>query len=141
MHNVSEFKYNSCKRLDNKSPIQTHLPKPCTLYKEAQGEERTTTTNRTTNQGPRTRERERSREKAQGAKKAKPERETERRRRSAEEERKAGDKRRARQKVEPHSNFLFFFTVAFIFLYHSAGSPKAMSSSLPCVTPRGSHKV
>ena len=86
-------------------------------------------------------ERERSREKAQGAKKAKPERETERRRRSAEEERKAEDKRRARQKVEPHSNFLFFFAVAFIFLYHSAGSPKAMSSSLPRVTPRGSHQV
>ena len=138
MHNVSEFKYNSCKWLNNKSPIQTHPLKPCTLYKEAQGEEKRTTDRRTRDHAQ---ERERSREKAQGAKKAKLERETERRRRSAEEERKAEDKRRARQKVEPHSNFLFFFAVAFIFLYHSAGSPKAMSSSLPRVTPRGSHQV
>ena len=107
MHNASEFNCNSCKQLDNKSPIQTHLPKLCALYKEAQRRRR---------KRDRRGERDRGEHTTQGTKKAKPERETERRRRSAEEEeRKAEDKRRARQKVEPHSNFLFFFAAPLSF--------------------------
>ncbi|KAL6223628.1 hypothetical protein ACLB2K_007011 [Fragaria x ananassa] len=107
---------------------------PCTLYKEAQGGEKDTRTDAQRDHAERLRESSRR-------KKAKPERETKRRRRSAEEG-KAENKRRARQKVEPHSNFLFFFAAAFIFLYHSAGSPKATSSPLTrAMTPRDGSKA
>ena len=57
MHNVSEFKYNYCKQLDNKSPIQTHLPTRA-LYIKRHKEKR-----EDKYEGPRTRERESTRHK------------------------------------------------------------------------------